>query len=386
MSVRLGVSAFVACVIATATGIVAASPQTGRSGTAPAAPAAQAPPATPKPWPPDAKTIAARRAEAENRALFRSRDTLPVTITADFKAITRDRNPESTRTFPGTISYTDEKGATVSHQIRLRNRGHSRRDVTRCDFPPIRLEFEKAAIVGTVWEGHGGLKLGTHCREVNEYEQYVLREHTVYRIHNLITPESFRTRLAKVTYIDPATKKVSKPRYGLFIEDDDDVAERMDGRIIDDTDITWAMIEPDSSTWLGLFEYMIGNTDMSVVAQHNVRSVETAAGKKRVVPYDFDYSGLVDTTYSVPFAGLNLVSVRDRLFRGPCRTPEELAPYFAKLKELKPQIYALYDDLPDMSASYRKNARGYLDEFYKMVDRPAEVKKNIIDGCKKLGM
>lgn len=379
MSVRLGVSVLAACAIATS--LVAALPQARRGGTAPAAGAPAA-----RTWPPDASTLAARRVGAENRALFRSRDTLPVTLTADFKAITRDRNPESTRTFPGTISYTDDKGATVSRDIRLRNRGHSRRDVTRCDFPPIRLEFDKAAIVGTLWEGHGGLKLGTHCREVNEYEQYVLREHTVYRIHNLITAESFRTRLAKVTYIDPGTKKASKPRYGLFIEDDDDVAERMDGRIIDDMDITWAMIQPDSATWLGLFEYMIGNTDMSVVAQHNVRSVETAAGTKRIVPYDFDYSGLVNTTYAVPFAGLNLASVRDRLYRGPCRTAEELAPYFTRLRELKPQISALYDDLPDMSPSYRKSARGYLEEFYTMIDRPAEVKKNIIDGCKKLGM
>ncbi len=35
----------------------------------------------------------------------------------------------------------------------------------------------------------------------------VLREYAAYRIFNLVTPESFRARLAKVTYVDTGTKK-----------------------------------------------------------------------------------------------------------------------------------------------------------------------------------
>jgi hypothetical protein len=50
------------------------------------------------PWP-DAATIEARRVEAENRRLFASSETLSLTITADFKAVNEDRDPESTRRY-----------------------------------------------------------------------------------------------------------------------------------------------------------------------------------------------------------------------------------------------------------------------------------------------
>ena len=41
-----------------------------------------------------------RQRAATERALFASDDPLPVTLIADFKAVNRDRDPESTRTFP----------------------------------------------------------------------------------------------------------------------------------------------------------------------------------------------------------------------------------------------------------------------------------------------
>ena len=50
----------------------------------------------------------------------------------------------------------------------------------------------------TVFEGHGPLKLGTHCRsDVSLFEQYVLREYTVYRLYN--QEEQFRSVIFKDT-------------------------------------------------------------------------------------------------------------------------------------------------------------------------------------------
>jgi hypothetical protein len=42
------------------------------------------------------------------------------------------------------------------------------------------------------------------------------------------------------------------------------------------------------------------------------------------IPYDFDYSGLVDATYALPPPGMGITTVRDRVYRGPCRTMPEL--------------------------------------------------------------
>src|SRR4051794_31722307 len=44
-----------------------------------------------------------RERAANQRALFASEEPLPFTLIADFKAVNRDRNPDSTKTFPATL-------------------------------------------------------------------------------------------------------------------------------------------------------------------------------------------------------------------------------------------------------------------------------------------
>jgi hypothetical protein len=348
------------------------------AGAAPAAPA-------PAPWP-DAATLAERRREAENRNLFQSAEPLPFMLVADFKAVNRDRSPESTKTFPVTIVFARADRTTASIPLQIRTRGHSRRRPQLCDFAPLRLEFTKNQMSGTVFGGHRALKLGTHCRDVGEFEQYVLREYAAYRILNMLTPRSFRVRLAKATYVDASSKKQVAHRYGLLIEDDDDVARRMEGRISDQRGLLFRQMDQETLTLMTLFEYMIGNTDMSISEQHNVRIVQTQPGLRYPVPYDFDYSGLVNTTYSLVDKKLGIDTARDRVYRGPCRTSEELEPLFVKMRGVKPDIFAMYDGLADLNNSYRRQAKSYLEDFYRTIDRPRDVKRAFIDGCLKAGM
>jgi hypothetical protein len=101
------------------------------------------------------------------------------------------------------------------------------------------------------------------------------------------------------------------------------------------------------------------------------------------VPYDFDLSGLVDTSYALLDKRLPIDSVRDRLYRGPCRTAAELEPALEKFRATKPQVLALYDSLPDLDPAYRRDAKKYLEEFYSLISRPDRVKKVLVDGCKR---
>ena len=345
--------------------------QQGKKG-APAAPA------DPNAWP-DAKTIADRRKSSENRRLFRSADPLAMTLTANFRAVNGDRVPNSTKTFPATLAFPRADGTTVSVPLRIRGRGHSRRQI--CSFLPLRLELPKEQTKDTVLDGHGPLKLGTHCR--NDYEEFVLREYAVYRLYNLFTPRSFRARLVQMTYVDDVSKKPIGTRQGMLIEDDDDVAKRLEGRSIDLLKVTFNRVDLETVVLMSVFEYMIGNTDMSMYLQHNIRLVQTQAGQRYTVPYDFDYSGLVDAPYAIPAKHLGLGSVRDRSYRGPCRTAVELEPVFARFRTLKPEIMAIYDTLPGLSDSSRKESKAYLEQFYRTIDRPGDVKRAFIDDCDK---
>jgi len=352
--------------------------QQGQQGQKPgvkgAAPAAKS--KNPSEWPDD-KTLADRRKASEARQLFQSDVPLEFTLTANFKAVSGDRNPNSTKTFPATIEFKKADGTMAKIPLQIRARGHARRQI--CAFPPLRLELPKDQTKGTVFDGHGVLKLGTHCP--NTFEEYVRREYTAYKINNLLTPKSFRARLARATYVDATNGKAQPVHDAMFIEDDDDVAKRLEGRIVDLKKLTYQRVEQDSLAMMTLFEYMIANTDVSLAALHNLVVVQTKTGLRYVVPYDFDYSGLVDAQYAVAGKDLGISSVRERLYRGPCKTAAEFEPFFARFRSVKPAVMALYDS-PEMPQSYRNKAKSYLEEFYKTLDRPSEFKKTFVDTCK----
>ena len=333
-----------------------------------------------EPWP-DVAVIRQRHTEAENRRLFQSADSLTFTLTANFNAVNKDRDENSTKRFPATLAVTAENGKSSTLNVSLSTRGHFRLRQTSCSFVPLRVEFERPGATGTPFDGQKALKLVTHCRENKAYEQYTMREYLVYRIFNLLTPRSFRGRLAKVTYVEATSGKLLTTRYGMFLEDDDDVARRMDGRIAELFNASFKELDANSQTMMFLFEYMIGSTDLSVVRLHNIRLVQDRARVLYPVPYDFDLSGLVDTSYALVDKKLNINSVRDRLYRGPCRTEAELEPALEKFRATKPQVLALYDSLPDLDPGYSRDARKYLEEFYALITRPDRVKKVLVDGC-----
>ena len=134
-----------------------------------------------------------------------------------------------------------------------------------------------------------------------------------------------------------------------------------------------------------LLQYLIGNTDYSIFALHNVKLVQNPQGTIYPVAYDFDYSGLVNAEYAIADRRLFLTSVRDRLYRGPCRTAEELEPLLATFRARKNEVLGLVDTIPDYKPAARDQARDYLDDFFSLIE-PKRVKRNLIDSCVKGGM
>ena len=332
-----------------------------------------------EPWP-DAERMQKRREDAEARRLFRDSDPLPFTLTTDFKAVNKDRNPDSTRRFPAVLNVAGDDGQARSIPVTLRTRGHSRL-VHNCDFVPIRVEFPKEGVKGTPFESQGALKLGTHCYDSKEYEQYTLREYLAYRLFNLFTPRSFRVRLARATYVDSNRGKTLATRYAIFLESEGDVARRLEGRIAELPRTIFRNLDSESLTLMMLFEYMIGNTDLSIHALHNVRLVQNQARVLHPVPYDFDYSGLVNARYAVASRLLRLKTVRERAYRGPCRTLEEIQPFVATFRAKKADVMAEVDSVPGLEPGSRRDAKEYLEEFYSTINRPGALKSQLVESC-----
>jgi len=334
-----------------------------------------------EPWP-AADALKARRLEAEARPLFQRADALEFTLTANFNAINKDRNPESTTRYPAVLTVAAADGTPRNIPVKLSARGHFRRMARNCSVVPLRVEFPKDGMAGTPFDGQSALKLGTGCEDSKEYEQITLREYLQYPMFNLVTPLSFRARLARATYTDEQSKKKSNARYALFIEHENDVARRAEGRVVELPRLVFKDLEAETLTRMMLFEYMIGNTDLSIWALHNVRIVQRPDRTLLGVPYDFDLSGLVHAPYAMPDRRLGLRSVVDRLYRGPCRTTDEFDAAAEPFRAKRGEMLALVDATRDLDQSLRRDIKEYIEGFFRAIDKPASIKKALVDACK----
>src|SRR5258708_25171259 len=255
-----------------------------------------------------------------------------------------------------------------------------------CDYVPLRVEFTKQDVARTVFKHQTSLKLVVQCVRGSDYEQYLLREYLAYRMFNVLTHRSFRARLARVTYVDKATGQTSGTRHAMFIEDDGDVAKRMEGRTVALPRLLFKDLDSDTLMPMMIFEFMIGNTDFSIYALHNVRLVQRPDKSLHPIPYDFDFSGLVHPPYALPARALMLTTVRDRLYRGPCRRQELLDPYLANFVAKRDLVTALPDAIPGMDKPSREDARSYLDEFYSAIKTTKNAKRLFVDCADKSTM
>jgi hypothetical protein len=334
-----------------------------------------------EPWP-ELSVLLARRTEAERRPLFDTTEPLAFTLTGDFKTINKDRRPESTARYPGILSVTDDKGREQTIKVTLSPRGHFRRMARNCAFVPLRIEFAGGETAGTIFEGQTTLKLGTHCQDDKAFEQYTLREYLTYPLYNLVTSQAFRARLARGTYVDEKSGKSMTTRNAIFIEHENDLARRMGGRIVELPRTEFKDFHAETLNTMMLFEYMIGNTDFSLYANHNVRFVQDPSRTLYPVPYDFDLSGLVHAPYAIPDRRFGIRSVLDRLYRGPCRSVDEMEAAAAQFRAKKGEMIALIEGTNEMDSAMRGEMKSYLEEFFRAIEKPSSIKSRLVDGCR----
>ena len=150
------------------------------------------------------------------------------------------------------------------------------------------------------------------------------------------------------------------------MEDIKDLAKRNKCKDLKDVKLLSSATDRRQMTIVSIFEYMIGNLDWGVSVNHNTRlivSKKDSLKRPFVVPYDFDYSGLVNTDYAIPPEGFDIQNVTERVYRGSSRTSGEVrsADIFKKQKE---NIYALINSFELLTPKSKKEMMSYLDDFF----------------------
>ncbi len=324
-------------------------------------------------------------AAAGEKPLFESSDVIRLTITGPLSAIARSRSFEAR---PGTIAVA---GTGPPLPILLSARGINRRTADTCQFPPLRVRFAGAPPEQSPFVGQKSLKLVTHCRNSPAFQQYVLLEYAAYRMFNLLSPASFRVRLATIDYVDDGGRPIAS-RYGFFIEDLGDVARRnamQEAGLPEIIPIT--SLSPRHAALYALFQHMIANHDWSMRAGpkgdeccHNAKLIAPARGVAAGVvpiPYDFDFSGLVDAPYAVPPDALKIASVRQRQYRGYCLHNGEAYAVAVQMRSQRPQILAALSSTPGLDPKTVARATAYLDGFFADIASNDTVRAKVLKSC-----
>lgn len=329
---------------------------------------------------------------AENEAapdlkpLFVNQETLKVRIEAPLSTLMRERS--DVEYLDGTLSYTDASGNEHLLDLKLRARGKYRKQRSTCDMPPIRLNFSKKQVMGTEFAGQDKLKLVTHCENRGtRYEQNVLKEYLAYKFLNTLTPLSFGARLMHVDYVDSDRSGETDTRYAFVIEDEDLLAERIGGEVIKVPRLSYGQLDSRYANLVAVFEYMIGNTDFSVVVGarddnccHNTVPFSGPEGYY-VIPYDFDFAGLVNAPYAKPNPKLSISRVVQRMYRGLCVHTNHLDETLQLFRDRQAVIRDLVSSQEGLQDKVRTTALRYVDGFYQTIGNESSVDRYLVRKC-----
>ncbi len=324
---------------------------------------------------------------AAQAPLFSADDELALTLEAPFGRLVSGA-ARSTDPFPGTVTLGD-----ASFAIELAPRGFTRRTGDYCRFPPLRLNFDRSALEGTLFEGQNRLKLVTHCRPQPSYGQVGVREYLAYRLYNLVTPFSFRVRPAQITYRDNEGRFEALTRFGFLIEDAGEMARRNIRTELEvaPNSVDVAQLDASSSANLALFQFMIGNLDWSYTSGpagddccHNGKLItrEGEASGIVPVPYDFDFSGFVGAPYATPPPAVPIPNVRTRYYWGLCRHNQQLPVAADLFRGHRDAMAALIASETRLTEASRSSTQRYIDDFFAVLDDPERFDRLIIRRCR----
>lgn len=292
-------------------------------------------------------------------------EELEVTLEMDMNAVFENRRNEEKHST--IFSYIDRNGNPKSWNINVKLRGKFRR--TKCEaMAPLKLNFKKDDLKAAGLAKFDDMKLVNHCvADKKEAKEFLVKEYLAYKIYNQLSEESFRVQFLKITYKDSKTGS-ENIQWGFLIEDTAEMRARINAeKIKKEYNIPRENYNEKELLTASLFQYMIGNADWSHGKIHNVKLVKKNS-KITIVPYDFDFSGLVKASYTRVNTELGMTDKIERVYLGfetdVIQTPETLELFYNK----KDSIVKTIKDCKLLSGRGRRGMIRYINEFYDDID------------------
>ncbi len=309
----------------------------------------------------------------------------PLHFTIKFNVKQFQRNKYKNDYVNASLIYQLNDSTAVRRNVRIKPRGNFRKDF--CGFPPIQLNIKKTKAFNPYMENVNKVKMVTHCQKGPSFEQYLRKEYLTYKLYNIISDYSFKVQFVEVKYIDTGRKNKETKTWGFFIEPEFILAERQNAMVIKRDNLMNSFMQPDIMDRLCLFQYMVGNCDYSVAGRHNMKIVKpnTHLTKYLIpVPYDFDYSGIVNAYYAVPGDNLGIKRVTERYYLGPCRGREDYKnaiEYFLKKKQ---ELIMIIENDDILSPHNKSEMLNYVLQFFELAENEERLVEKLEKTCLKI--
>ncbi len=293
------------------------------------------------------------------------KEVLMVTLKADFALIDSSRRTKDK--IPATWSFEDKNGVNQSWKVKLTTRGNFRR--MRCEMAPLKINFKKKELKAAGLAKFDDMKLVTHCvKSRSEARALLQKEYLAYKLYNQITDYSYRVQLLKINYVDINTGNKTK-HWAFLIEDTAELRNRIEAtaKVENCLNLPRDTFHDGLLKIASIFQYMIGNADWDLNVGRNVKYL-IKNDKVIPIPYDFDFSGLVDAPYAIPNPNFGIPNVKTRIFLGFKEDMELLKSTLSYFKTKRLDILDTINEFKVLDSTKREELIYYLDSFYATIN------------------
>lgn len=254
---------------------------------------------------------------------------------------------------------TDESGKIWDVEVKMR--GKYRRKV--CEMPPLKIKFKKKSLTTAGLDTLNEMKLVLPCLENEMGDELIVKEYLAYKMFELTTDACVRARLIKLTLTDQHVGK-KHVVFAILLEDEEEICKRLRGVSVEQYGLPTDSLLINQACLVSMFEYMIGNTDWDLSMIRNVKTIKAPdSGKIILIPYDFDFSGLVSAPYASPSSESGLRNVRERFLISNGLPPEALKRATQRLRGLRREMTAICRSRY-LSKDASNQMITYLDSFF----------------------